>query len=218
MALVRYARTNGLWTPSSSPASSPTLVPGPLYVANDYGGEIPAFGCVQITGTREEHGQNYLKVDQPADIAASAGMYLYNGPNAIEEGGFGWCQSGPILRVLTDGTAMAAGERWGPKADQFEIGPGGYLTCCGEDDVAEDVMRAYAVDTPHIFFGRSSSLILSGASGDVTIYSLSGTPSATSTVVSAKNIAGDQSSVNNYLGVCREAASGLWIVFFEVCA
>lgn len=68
-----------------------------------------------------------------------------------------------------------------------------------------------------IYFGKSSSIITSGSSGTVTIWSMSGTPSATSKTVTAKNIGSDQDSTSNYLGVCREDETGQWIIFFEVC-
>lgn len=72
-------------------------------------------------------------------------------------------------------------------------------------------------EQPRIYFGKSASLIGPGASGDVTIWEFEGTPAATSKVVNALMIATGQSSISNYLGICREDESGKWIVFFEVC-
>ena len=219
--IVQYFRRNGLWLKGRDGGLDFRGQAVPIYVKNEYAGEIPAYGVMQITGAVDEGGQNFLKVNRPADIAATAGEYLFNGPHAIEEKGHGVAQSGPVYRVRTDpADTITAGDRWGPKKDSFVLAPGGYMVCCGEDDIIDTstvkVGRFYASSSPHRFFGKSSSLILSGATGTVTIWDVDAeTP--TTTTVEAKNLAADQGDTDHYLGISREAASGLWVIDYEVC-
>ena len=73
-------------------------------------------------------------------------------------------------------------------------------------------------EQPRIYFGKSASLITAGSTGTVTIWTLGATPAATSNTLTARNIATDQDSTSNLLGICREDAGGEWVIFFEVCS
>jgi hypothetical protein len=99
---------------------------------------------MQVVGTVEFGGQNYLTVDKPIDGTGTAGWFVFNGPNAIASGDFGVAYDGPLCRMLTDGSTVTAGALWGPVASQWTIAPGGSLfVAAGEDDIATDVMRGF---------------------------------------------------------------------------
>lgn len=120
--------------------------PAPIYVRNDTGEEIPPFGCVQTDGTAEDGGQNYVKVVKPADVTGAAGWYLFNGIAPIEIGGYGVAHDGPLVRMLTDGSAVTNGAKWAPVVSAFTVAPaaGGIFTAVGADDIEPNVMRGFS--------------------------------------------------------------------------
>lgn len=116
----------------------------PIYIRNDSGEEMPPFACMQVTGTVEAGGQNYVKVDKPVDTSGTAGEYLFNGFAAVEDGGYGIAYAGPFVRVLTDGSTITCGDSWQPVVNQWYITTGGsLLSAVGADDIETDVMRAF---------------------------------------------------------------------------
>lgn len=128
----------------------PQFIPpqSPIYIHNDTGEEIPAFGCVQTSGTIEDGGQNYIEVTKPVDVSGEAGWYLFNGLQPIEIDGYGIAYDGPLVRILTDGSAIASGDKWGPAVGSFAVEPGGDLiVAAGADDIETDVMRGFIVST-----------------------------------------------------------------------
>ncbi len=129
-----------------SPISSGALLnQREIYVRNDETEAAPPYACMQVIDTVEVAGQNYLIVKKPVDSDGTAGWYVFNGPNEIEEdGGFGIAFDGPQCRMLTDGSTVTAGDVWGPVASQWEIEPNGSLfVAAGEDDIAPDVMKGF---------------------------------------------------------------------------
>lgn len=144
LEVVSYLRESGFVIPR--PGRGEQFVPpdAPIYIRNDSGVEIPAFGCVQVTGTVEVSGQNYITVDHPVDATGDAGGYLFNGVAPIEVGGYGIAHDGPVVRMLTDGSAVACGEMWQPVVNSFLVSPGGSMfSAIGADDIETDVMRAF---------------------------------------------------------------------------
>ena len=120
----------------------------PYHVVRNTSGEaIPPFGCMQMVGTSEIGGRNYLDVDQPADSDGTAGGFLFNGPNEIEIGGNGIGFAGPVVRALSDGTAVSAGQLWSPQATSWQIAPSasGLFRASGPDDIASNVIRVQVV-------------------------------------------------------------------------
>jgi hypothetical protein len=116
----------------------------PTYVRNDTGETIPPFACLQVTGTVEAGGQNYITVDKPVDDTGEAGKYLFNGIAPIEIGGYGIAHDGPVVRMLTEGTTVTCGDMWQPDIGEFAVIPGGSMfSAVGEDDIETDVMRAF---------------------------------------------------------------------------
>ena len=143
------------------------ITPTPISFVNKSGATIPPYGCVQITGTEETGGRNYLQVKRPFDYAGVMGPFLINGDREVIADDFGTAQWGPIYRVKTDGTTLATGTRIGPTANSFEVGKGCLFTCCGVDDIEEDVIRVIACETPLIAVAGSGGIAANG-SGTVT--------------------------------------------------
>lgn len=141
--VVEHYRLHGVL--GSDGRKTAALINGPaIYVRNDDATEAPAFACMQVVGTVEVGGQNYLKVDKPIDADGTAGWFVFNGPYAIPAGDFGVASDGPLCRMLTDGSTVTAGGLWGPVSGQWTIAPGGTLfIASGEDDIAADVMRGF---------------------------------------------------------------------------
>jgi hypothetical protein len=119
--------------------------PTPIYVKNTSSSEAPAWACMQVTGTEEFAGQNYITVSQPSDVTGSAGFYLFNGIQPIASGRYGIGHDGPLLRMLTDGSSISCGDRWAPVVSQWYVEPDvdGIVSAVGADDIGTNVMRAF---------------------------------------------------------------------------
>ena len=139
---VRYLRANGFIPAQPSRGRQTIPPPTPIFVRNDSGEEVPAYGCLQTTGTVEDGGQNYITVDQPVDNTGDAGAYLFNGQEPIEIGGFGIAHDGPLCRMLTDGATLSSGDKCRPVVGEWYIELGGDLiTIVGDDDIESDTVR-----------------------------------------------------------------------------
>ena len=142
--VVKYLKASGFVIPAGRHNSQFVPPDAPIYIRNDTGEEIPAFACVQCTGTVEAGGQNYVTVDKPADITGASGEYLFNGIAPIETSGYGIAYDGPLVRMLTDGSSIVCGDSWQPQVASFEVTPGGSMfSAVGADDIETDVMRAF---------------------------------------------------------------------------
>lgn len=142
--VVQYLRENGFVI--KRPGRGEQFVPpdAPIYVRNDSGEEIPPFACMQTSDTVDTSGQNYVVVVKPVDDDGSSGKYLFNSIAPIEVDGYGVSYAGPLVRMLTDGSAITCGDSWQPEVGEWAVTPGGSLfTAVGEDDIETDVMRAF---------------------------------------------------------------------------
>ena len=139
---VRYLRANGFIPAQPSRGRQTIPPPTPIFVRNDSGEEVPAYGCLQTTGTVEDGGQNYITVDQPVDATGAAGAYLFNGQEPIEIGGYGIAHDGPLCRMLTDGATLSSGDKCRPVVGEWysELG-GDLITIVGDDDIESDTVR-----------------------------------------------------------------------------
>ena len=199
----------------------------PIFCQNVSGEEIPAYACVQATGTVEAGGINYLEVDKPADAVGDAGPYFFNGPSAIEIDGYGMIFDGPLVRALGDGTSATAGDAWGPAASSWEVAPAsnGLFIAVGNDDVATDVVRLMVQQNfpsaAIAYTGVSGVPARSGTtagSATVTLYKLVGaTLTSTSVTVTAYNLSTTAVAGSAYIQVKREYLTGKWLVDFEDC-
>ena len=146
LEVVRYLKANGFVVEPGG--RKPQFVPpdAPIYIRNDSGLVVPPFACLQVTGAVDVGGQNYLTIDQPADVTGDAGWYLFNGiaPIEADADSYGIAYAGPLVRMLTDGSTVTCGDRWQPMVGEWTVEPGGTLfIAAGLDDIEADVMRAF---------------------------------------------------------------------------
>ena len=152
----------------------------PIYVKNEAGEEIPAYGCMKVTGAAELDGQNYLEVEKPdSDFDAT---FLINGPHAIEDGGRGVAQTSNVLRILTDGGTITNGQQWGPVDGEWHIDSAAstkLFRAIGGDDVADNVGRFVLLDSGDLKLFRFTLNEDMGATtankGDADILQMDGT-------------------------------------------
>ena len=120
------------------------LPPPPIYVRNVSGLAIPPYACMQAIGTEDDSdtGQNYIEVDQPADTDATAGGYLFNGPEEIGVDDDGVAQNSRVVRAIKESGTATAGDIWQPIVSSWEIAVGGSaFIMIGDDDIATDCVR-----------------------------------------------------------------------------
>ena len=91
----------------------------PWYIKNTGNIPIPAYACLQVTGTAFEGDRTCLHVQQPIDEIGTAGRYVFNGPETVSVNGFGVCQVGPHVRAI--GPDVSSGDRYGPKKEEWTI-------------------------------------------------------------------------------------------------
>lgn len=140
---VRYLRQAG-FLPQAGMQTSPLPDTNPILFRNDSGETIPAYGCMQVTGTLDvTDSYNYIQVTKPVDETGANGFYLFNGPNTVADGKYGTAQQGHVVRALSDGTTVtAATQSRGPVAGQWYIGTtANTWVVAGADDVATDIIR-----------------------------------------------------------------------------
>lgn len=143
LEVVRYLKDSGYVIQQPGRGQQMLMPPeSPIFIRNDSDAVLPAFGCVQVTGTYEQGGQNYITVDKPVDNTGEAGRFLFNSRAPVAVGEFGVAHDGPLARMLTDGSAIVCGELWQPVVNSFLISPGGnQFSAIGGDDIATDVIR-----------------------------------------------------------------------------
>ena len=133
--------------------------PSPIYFKSVSAEVIPPYGCIQMVGTEELAGRNYILVDRPIDYTASVmGPFLLNGPNEVEANGLGTAQMGPVYRAISDGGAYSVGTRFGPVASSFELSKGPLFSYIGDDDLVEDCVRVIACETPLLAVAGGSGI------------------------------------------------------------
>ena len=153
---------------ADSTATERGNAPSPIYFKSVSAEIIPAYGCVQMVGTEELAGRNYILVDRPIDYTASVmGPFLLNGPTEVEANGLGTAQWGPVYRAISDGGTYSVGTRFGPVASSFELSKGPLFTYIGDDDLVEDCVRVIACETPLLAVAGGSG-IAGNSSGTVT--------------------------------------------------
>lgn len=100
--------------------------PHRIFVKNESGEEIPAYGCMQITGAVTEAGRVFLKVTKPNTIC---GECIFNSQFKIAVGAYGWGYAFGIVRMLGSAGAYSSCERYGATAGSWSISQndGGFL-------------------------------------------------------------------------------------------
>lgn len=142
---VQALRSSGWLVPGAVHSllqSLPLLQPRRIYVLNDSDDDVPPYGCMQVTGTVELDGQNYLLVDIPADTDGTSGNYLFNDHELIEPGQEGVAQSGTVnLRAFVDTQSITAGTKYRPTVNQWYLteDAAGQFLGNGPDDIGVGV-------------------------------------------------------------------------------
>lgn len=163
-AMIRHYRRNGLWSPIGTSGAS-AFGSAPVLIKNTESSTIPAYGCVEVTGTVDET-QNFVTVKKPT---SSGTVFLFNGHYEIEGNGYGVAQSGPVFRVYKSTGTVTLGNRWAPTPSQYHLtkGAGAYVVI-GTDDIATDVFRVIRDDVARLYrFTLNASLASGTAAADL---------------------------------------------------
>jgi hypothetical protein len=134
--------------------------PIPISVYNDSGQTVPAYGLMQITGSLDEDGRNYIKIKRPAD-SVPPGLLLINGPTAIAAAGYGTAQPGPSYRLLHDGGSYSAGYTLGINIGAFTATAGHVFSVIGADAVDTNIVRVMFADPTRFILAYTTA----GATG-----------------------------------------------------
>lgn len=210
----------------SGAANVPQLGVPNIYVHNVSGEEIPAYACMQCTGTEVIGSRTYIQVDQPADATGEAGGFLFNGPRAIAIDANGVAFAGPHVRALGDGTTATAGDRWAPTASAWTITKTntGFLICVGDDDVATNVVRCVYSYGHNVVHFRSpaggiaarSTLTMGSASCDIYVSSSAGVLSDSGVNDTIYHMA-SSAFANSTHGIAARNDAGLLVAIVEDC-
>ena len=161
---VRFLKSSGVLLNDGK--KKPAVVPPPrmIYFKNDSGETCPAFSIMQVTGTEEVGGQNYLTIDKYSESVF--GQLLINGYREVETDGLGVAQPGPIYRIQGDGSTVTNGYLWGASNGSWTATDnGGPYLASGEDDVETDVIVA-SLDLASGYVATATTDI-TAADGDV---------------------------------------------------
>jgi len=162
-------------TPSKKQPMRVTNSQTPIYFRNDSTFTIPPYALMQMIDTVEVSGsQNYLKVKRPIDTTLLRCPLLINGPNEVEVDGYGVAQSGPVFRLLHNGTAYVAGDRLGPLTGTFTATYGGMYAVLGADDIETNIVRVM-FDTSCMYGKTKSVSLVAGTPANVFVYDATGT-------------------------------------------
>ncbi len=137
---------------------------------NDSGEEIPAFGCMRISGITTIRGRACYAMRKP-DTFGSIWGHRMNGPNPVAAGAFGLCVLGGVVAGLydtADGTP-SYGKHWGPRSGTWKLrkNTSGWRVLANSADPGIAYMQHWPSQT---LLGRTDEVITKGLSGAVSIY------------------------------------------------
>ena len=134
-----FLRKDGNKPPQNVPPRTPRLF------RNDTDETVPAYACMQVTGTYESGSQNYFTIQKPEDATAESGPYVFNHHNPVEPGEFGKCHDGVETRSLSTAPAASAGTRFAPSPGSWNVtaNPEGMFVHAGPDDLGPNVARIF---------------------------------------------------------------------------
>ncbi|MFN9110317.1 MAG: hypothetical protein ACK5XN_09635 [Bacteroidota bacterium] len=127
----------------------------PMGFANHSCSEIPAYACMEVSGTIKYGSETYLTVKKPS----GDGPFVFNGPAAVPSCGYGFIQQMPIVRAKG---AVAAKQKASPQSGSWDIvqSASGTWQSAGPDQVASGVTVLNASGLPSLT--TTTSPILSG--------------------------------------------------------
>lgn len=228
--MLQHVARHGLWTPPVKKPHHNNTLPPPAYFHNASGGEIPPYACLQVTGTEEIDGQNYLVVDQPADTDGTSGGYVFNGPEAVADNEEGKYQEAQVVRAYKDTGTVTGGEKWSPVVSQWYIAQddAGPFICCGADDVDTDVLKVFTQSVgnstgvqPRVYLTPLDGIAArSGAtlgSAPCTRYTVtSGTRASTADTETIYN--DFTTAIGGSTDIIAAYIDGIWVAIAEDCA
>jgi len=110
--------------------------PHRVWVRNDSGETIPAYGCMQITGTVDVSGRTVVKVIKPN---ATDKEYLFNSQFEIADGGSGWAFRFGVVIML--GTAPTDPTQYRPIVASWNVEEGdGPFVVFGEHNAVSNAL------------------------------------------------------------------------------
>lgn len=198
LEVVRYLRENGFVIPGGRRPEQ-MQQQDRIWFRNDSGAEVPAFGCMEVTGTVEAGGQNYVTITKPT---SSALTYLFNGQAPVPNGEYGMAQSGPVFRCYKSTGTVTEGNRWAPTTSQWYLTKGaGQFVVLGSDDIGTDVFRVMRDDVARLYRFTLNATLASGTA-DADILEMDGTDTnIDATVRDPLGIFADLTAVND-AGLC----------------
>lgn len=169
--IIRYCRKNGLWS-TQGDSSDSVFGSASILVKNTEANVIPAYGCMEVTGTVDESGQAYVTVKKPTSTGVH---FLFNGHYEIEASGYGCAQSGDVIRAYKSTGTVTFGNRWRPTASQYYLTKGvGHYVVLGSDDIGTDVIR-FRFDPSIRLYRFTLNASLAGGTADADIIEMDGT-------------------------------------------
>lgn len=112
--LLGMARENERKKPPVKPRPQ-QRIRTPLLVKNNSGEEIPAYGCMRVTGAEKDSGGRFRVLVSKPD--GNGGPFLFNNYREIAIDGGGSAQLDPVVRAIFSTGTPAPGETWGPNDD-----------------------------------------------------------------------------------------------------
>jgi hypothetical protein len=184
LATFKAIKAKGLLEPDleakqlrGNPVRQVTHPQPPIFVRNDSGQTIPPYAFMQATGTvNVTDSFCYVTVKQPTDTTTQLHCpLLINGIYEIPNGDYGVAQNGPVFSLWCD-TTRVAGDRLGPRPDEWYSQLGSMYAVIGEDETAiETDVYKVMFDTSTARGKTVSGGITAGATGTVKLYKADGT-------------------------------------------
>ncbi len=132
LGMVRYLEQAGFAQKAGVAHPHNPAPETPLYFQNISDEEMPAYACMQIVGTKELEGMNYLLADKPRDTGGSNGPYLWNKHVKVPVDEYGTGTAGPhVVTQYDDSLDAVAGLELGPTQGQWYMSTGSLVNVAG---------------------------------------------------------------------------------------
>ena len=216
----RYMQRSGFRIPRTRRSHRVAQDDKCIFVRNDSGEVIPAFGCMEVTGTADVGGQNYTTVVKPTSAGRT---FLFNDIAPIEIGGYGIAQAGRKVRAYNIAGTVTVDHLWRQTTGQWYLteGSGRYMVI-EEDNIRSNVfwVRTDFNDIVHFKSGNSgiaalSTLTMGSATCDRYACNDSGVLSDSGEDIVIYNTGGVFG--NNKMGAAALNDTGIWVAILEKC-
>lgn len=140
--MARLYRANG-WPSVSTQRETRFYPPDSIIFVNRSGEEIPAYGCMQVTGSIEQDGRTIFEVTKPdAATITSENQLLFNSSRPVADDENGLAQPPTIVKALKDSaeTTDDVGKGWNYTDGEWYLSPSGSFTYYGVSDIDDDVI------------------------------------------------------------------------------